>query len=134
MAKKAIKKAPVKNTEAKVSEGLGDTLGKIFESTGVTKLVKFIAGEDCGCEERKQKLNELFPYNKPLCLLEDEYVWLDKFFEVNKATITPSEQQAILPIYNRVMRHNKRPSNCSDCWRDIVRSLKVVYLEYKTEE
>jgi hypothetical protein len=35
-----------------------------MEATGVKAVVKAIAGEDCGCEARQQKLNELFPYGK----------------------------------------------------------------------
>ena len=123
-----------KQTKKKESQGLGDTLEKVFEATGVKKLVEFIAGEDCGCDERKEKLNKLYPYNKPLCLLEEEYEWLKDFFAVNRASISPSQQQAILPIYNRVMRNNKKPSNCADCWREIVRELKNVFETYKEEE
>jgi hypothetical protein len=32
------------------SKGLGDTIAKITEATGIDKAVKFIAGEDCGCD------------------------------------------------------------------------------------
>ena len=39
----------------KKSKGLGDTIAKITEATGIDKLVKFVAGEDCGCDERKEK-------------------------------------------------------------------------------
>ena len=43
------------------SKGLGDTIDKITTATGIKKVVKWIAGEDCGCEERRAKLNALFP-------------------------------------------------------------------------
>lgn len=49
-------------SKTKSSKGLGDTIEKITEATGIKKLVHAIAGDDCGCEERKKKLNELFPY------------------------------------------------------------------------
>ena len=58
----------VNDIKEDVAEGLGDTLEKVFEKTGIKKLVKFIAGEDCGCDERKKKLNKLFPYRKISCL------------------------------------------------------------------
>ena len=48
------------------SDGVGDTVEKITEKTGIKKLVKMVVGDDCGCDERKEKLNEIFPYNKPL--------------------------------------------------------------------
>ena len=50
----------VNDIKEDVAEGLGDTLEKVFEKTGIKKLVKFIAGEDCGCDERKKKLNKLY--------------------------------------------------------------------------
>ena len=51
------------------SKGLGDTIEKITESTGIKRIVKTIAGDDCGCDERKEKLNNLFPYGNK----EDDY-------------------------------------------------------------
>jgi hypothetical protein len=44
--------------------GLGDTIAAIMEATGVKAVVKAVVGEDCGCEARQQKLNELFPYGE----------------------------------------------------------------------
>ena len=38
------------------AEGLGDSVQKITKATGIEKAVKFIAGEDCGCEGRKEGL------------------------------------------------------------------------------
>jgi len=43
---------------------LGTTLEKIFKITGITWLVKKIWGEDCGCEERKQKLDNIKVFRK----------------------------------------------------------------------
>ena len=50
------------------SKGLGATIDKITPKTGVKKVIKVVSkaigAETCGCEKRKDKLNELFPYNK----------------------------------------------------------------------
>lgn len=49
------------------SKGLGDTIKKITDATGITKVVEKIekaTGKDCGCGKRQEKLNELFPYNR----------------------------------------------------------------------
>jgi len=45
------------------SKGLGDTIEKITQATGVQKVVKKIVKDDCGCDKRKQTLNELYPYS-----------------------------------------------------------------------
>ena len=48
------------------SKGLGDTIEKITKATGIKKVVDTvnkITGKDCGCNEKKETLNRLFPYN-----------------------------------------------------------------------
>ncbi len=49
------------------SRGLGDTIEKVTKATGIKFVVDKISetlNTDCGCSERKQKLNEIFPYKK----------------------------------------------------------------------
>lgn len=43
------------------SKGLGDTVEKITTITGVKSLFEKFH-KDCGCKERKEKLNQKFPY------------------------------------------------------------------------
>jgi len=116
------------------SKGLGDTIAKITEATGIDKLVKFIAGEDCGCDERKEKLNKLFPYAKPLCLTEDEFNTLDTYFKQNTNTLTSDEQTSLIAINNRVLSQKLTFSTCSSCLRDLVSKLRVIYNEYSPEQ
>ena len=40
-------------------EKILNKIEKITKATGVEKVVKAIFGEDCGCSERKEKLNKL---------------------------------------------------------------------------
>ena len=116
------------------SKGLGDTIAKITEATGIDKLVKFVAGEDCGCDERKEKLNKLFPYAKPLCLTEDEFNTLDTYFKQNTNTLTSDEQTSLIAINNRVLNQRLTFSTCSSCLRDLVSKLRVIYNEYSLEQ
>jgi len=48
------------------SKGLGDTIAKITNATGLDKLADSVAKlsgkEDCGCGARRTKLNQMFPY------------------------------------------------------------------------
>jgi hypothetical protein len=47
------------------SKGLGDTVEKITTATGIKKVVETVAkvvGKDCGCKQRKDSLNRMFPY------------------------------------------------------------------------
>ena len=52
--------------EQNKSKGLGDTIQKITQATGIKKVVDTVnkvTGKDCGCGKRKDNLNRLFPYN-----------------------------------------------------------------------
>jgi len=50
-------------------EGLGDLVAKVTEATGIKTVVEAVAGKDCGCAQRQQKLNEMFPFGSP----KDQY-------------------------------------------------------------
>jgi len=119
-----------KRTTKKKAEGLGDTVENVLKLTGISKLVNFVAGEDCGCEARKEKLNALFPYRTPKCLTEDEYTYLTESQVLNKQTLKPSEQDAILKIYNRIFGISREPTSCATCWLEIINKMQKVFNEY----
>ena len=128
MAKRKSKKV------VKQSEGLGDTVEKVLQATGIDKVAKFILGEDCGCDTRKATLNKLFPYQKPECLTEKEYKYLDKHFTKytsETGTLRAVQLRELYSIYNRVMHQTKKPSNCPSCVRNVLSNLKSVYLTYE---
>jgi hypothetical protein len=111
------------------AKGLGDTVENVLEATGIAAVVKFIAGDDCGCNERKEKLNQRFPYLN--CLTEQEYNYLTELDINNKYSLTPTEQKQILDIYQRVFNKRKSPTTCSSCWVQIMNDLKAVYATYE---
>lgn len=113
------------------SEGLGDTIEKITEATGIKKLVKWMVGEDCGCDERKQKLNELFPYKKVNCMLEEEYLFFKEWYDRNTDRIKPSEAMVFLKMYNRIFNRKEESTTCASCWREYIQKLTNVYNTYK---
>jgi hypothetical protein len=119
-----------KQTRKRKPKGLGDTIENVFQATGIDKIAKFVLGEDCGCDERKEKLNKLFPYKKVNCLEENEYNYLTTFFERKTDQITPVEQSDLLAILNRLFNTKHEPTTCSSCWRDYINQLKKVYEEY----
>ena len=52
--------------ENQPSEGLGDTVAKVTEFLMLDKLAQqlteVMGKKDCGCDRRRQKLNQMFPY------------------------------------------------------------------------
>lgn len=107
------------------SKGLGDTVKNVLSNVGITKEnLEKLGFDDCGCEERQEKLNRLFRYKRVECLKEDEFIWLKQLFDKNKSRTSVYEQSKMLSIYNRVFHKNKQPSNCSSCIREIRMRLK----------
>jgi hypothetical protein len=52
----------------KQSRGLGDTVRKITDATGISRAVKAVekwTGRPCGCKGRQEKLNKAVPYKRP---------------------------------------------------------------------
>jgi hypothetical protein len=117
----------------KSSSGVGDTVEKITEATGIKKVVKFLAGEDCGCDQRKDKLNNLFPYNKPNCFSEDEFDFLTEIFSDEKwqfKSISSAKVKDLYVIYNRVFNTADVPSGCGSCVASRIKDLEKLYKEY----
>lgn len=61
-----VKNASVyQNKTVTTSRGLGDTVSKITQATGVKQVIQKISkltGKDCGCDKRTAALNRAVPY------------------------------------------------------------------------
>ena len=102
-----------KANQEKESQGLGDTIAKVTEATGIKKAVELIAGEDCGCDKRQKILNRLFKYNKPKCLEEDEYNYIADWIEKGNDQLSSKQLSEMNAIYNRVFSKKFRCQKCS---------------------
>ncbi len=132
MQKKKSEKKAKKSTKNIKAKGLGDTVEQVLEATGIAKIAKWALGEDCGCDERKQKLNKLFPYHKSECLSEDEFVYLDEYYTESNNVVKPEVQSKMVKIYNRIFRQKVQLTSCSSCYKNTIHDkLKKVYIEYK---
>ena len=56
--------------------GLGDKVAAITKATGIEKIVKTFFGDDCGCDERRDRLNKMF--SRPVKMMDSGQ---RKFFE-----------------------------------------------------
>ena len=130
MARKRRTKAEILAAQ---SEGLGDTVEKVLEVTGIAKVAKWLLGEDCGCDERKTKLNQIFPYKKPLCLEENEFSYLDEWFSKNTDIVRPIEQIELFKIHSRVFQVRNELTSCPTCVAERIADLRKVYNQYKDE-
>jgi hypothetical protein len=121
----------------KKAKGLGDTIEQITEATGIKKAVEMFnkaTGLDCGCDERKEKLNQLFSYNRNInCLTEKDYNALTELIDPKKNTLTIEEQNTIAEIYYNVFNYRLQLSSCGSCWAGKIQELRKVYNEYKVD-
>lgn len=119
--------------QSQKSEGLGDTIEKVTKATGIKKAVDYVfdkLGKDCGCDERKEKLNKMFRYRKPKCLEQEEYEYLHEFFTSNTNIVRHQTQLRLLEIYNRVFDTNKKKTSCAPCIKSTIDELRTIYKEY----
>ena len=113
------------------SNGLGDKVEKVLKKTGIDKVAKFLLGEDCGCEDRKNTLNKIFPSKKVNCLTEEEHSCLADYFGKQSSTISGDKQKELIKIYNRVFDERASPTSCGSCFLNGVHAkLKQVFQEY----
>jgi hypothetical protein len=106
------------STGSKKPQGLGDTIEKATKATGVKKVVQKVF-KDCGCEERKEKLNKLFPYyNKEKSCMNEEQIkyyegFKEKFLTGNHNTIPHEDMQKFIDLYNTIFQTNIK--GCQGC-------------------
>jgi hypothetical protein len=116
------------------AQGLGDTIEQFTEATGIKAGVEKLAqaiGWDCGCDARKEKLNQIFPYKKINCLTEEDYEYLVGWFSQDRYQVSILEQRRLTEIYYNVFNQQLEQTSCDSCWRDYISQIRKVYLEYK---
>jgi len=116
------------------SKGIGDSVEKVLKATGIDKVAKKILGDDCGCDERKKKLNQMFPYARPFT--EDELKIYEQVLpSLKKGNINRNEQISLVKIYNKVFNANKKLTSCTSCIQQTLAKLAKVYVNTcKTNE
>ena len=108
------------------SKGLGDSIEKALKVTGIDKVAKKILGDDCGCEERKKKLNQMFPYARPFT--EDELsIYESVLPRIQGGRINGQDQDIMIKLYNKVFNANKKRSSCTPCVKETLDKLEKVY-------
>lgn len=116
------------------AQGLGDTIEQFTEATGIKAGVEKLAqaiGWDCGCDARKEKLNQIFPYKTINCLTEEDYEYLQEWFSQDRYQVSILEQRRLSEVYYNVFNIRLEQTSCDSCWRDYIGQIRKVYLEYK---
>ena len=102
-------------------------MANFTKKTGIDKVVKAVAGEDCGCNKRKEWLNARFPYAKPMNA-EDKKSWEEVLAPaLKKNTLGLNEQNIAIDIYERVFSRRKKTSRCGSCVKVWLEELQKAY-------
>ena len=113
------------------SKGLGDTVAKITEKTGIDKLVHKYFGDDCGCDKRQDKLNKMVPYGPYLCA-EDAETLREEILTKWGSKLDTAASRQFFAIYNRTFNTNEQFTTCGSCVARMYKNLKKIYDEQYT--
>lgn len=105
---------------------------QVTEATGIKKVVKAIAGDDCGCEKRKEYLNNRYSFWKE---------WEQEQKDIWEQHVKPAWAQGVFngedkahasKLYSYTFGKNKRWGKCGGCLNRALKQLEKVY-EYSCE-
>lgn len=124
---------------ARKKKGLGDRIEDITTATGIKAVVDKISevtGVDCGCEKRKEWLNNL-PTSlrtKARCMTDEEFEQWGDFTAIKTVKITPTQVKFICELYAAVFN---KPIYyvCPNCSPrpliNMIDKLDIVFESYK---
>ena len=133
---KKYKRCVKKRDKVAVKKGAGDYVEDVIKVLKIDKAVKWLLGEDCGCDERKKWLNEnvpLFKKRRGNCLLEWEYDVLKQYYSDGRTPKVWSREMKLelIPIYNRVFNvEYDTNTSCQDCVRRMNDNFKALFNNY----
>ena len=112
------------------SKGLGDTIQKITKAAGVEKVVKTFFGDDCGCDERRERLNKMFPYREVEPMDEEQKAFfkdtLQPAYRSGK-NLGQSNTKTFYKLYEETFKKKTKPTRCASCNKNMYIELLKVY-------
>ena len=121
------------------SKGLGDDIKKITSATRLDQLTERIAkllDEDCGCDERQDKLNKLFPYKQNDTSIPTELIHecIDVWEDIKTGVAKNVEaKKKMIELHNEIYKSNyKTTSNCGTCLNSCYQGIKKIVEKFKT--
>jgi hypothetical protein len=112
------------------SKGLGDEIKKFTDKIGLSKAVKLLFGEDCGCSERQEKLNKLFPNFKNIRAFtkDEKEIYEQVMPQIDKTQrITKEDKYILNGLYRAVFNAEAKWSSCGSCNKKTLDNMRKVY-------
>ncbi len=111
------------------AQGLGDKVAAVTKATGIEKIVKTFFGDDCGCDERRERLNKMF--SRPVKMMDSAQ---RKFFAEEIMTRYKSGQNltrhigdAFYKLYEELLSKKKQRTTCTSCNKNMYIELLKIY-------
>ena len=113
----------------KKSQGLGDTIEKVTEATGIKAVVKAVLGDDCGCDDRKAKLNEMFPYLGDKKMDDrQKQVWTSVIVPARRrGRLKPVEATALTTLFMDFGITKPKWRRCGSCATKVLDEMQAIY-------
>ena len=108
------------------SKGLGDRIASFTKATGIDKAVKAVV-KDCGCEERRAKLNAIFPGRNVEMSKGDVKAYEALLPAIERGKLNRHQSRDMYGIFNRTFNANERPCNCTGKNKSMVEKLQRAY-------
>lgn len=121
----------------KKSKGLGDTIQKVTKATGVEKVVKKFFGDDCGCDERRARLNKMFPYRDIKQMTSEQMSFFKDVIQPayrSGQNLGRQNAKGFYQLYEEVFQKKMKQTTCASCNKNMyIELLKVYESSCKTE-
>ena len=101
--------------------GLGDVVEAFTKATGIKAIVDKVSdvlGVDCGCDERRERLNNLLPRGRKQvrCMTDEEYVSYGEFMSTRKAgRLEADEVKYLMALYTKIYNRKWAKVRCTQC-------------------
>jgi len=119
------------------SKGLGDKIAAVTKATGIEKVVKTFFGEDCGCDERRDRLNKMFPSRSITQMDEEQYTFFRDVLQPayrGHQTLKGKDSDFFYQMYNDIFGKNQKKTKCTSCNKNMYIELLKVYESSCTNE
>ena len=101
--------------------GLGDVVEAFTKATGIKAIVDKVSdvlGVDCGCDDRRERLNNLLPRGRKQvrCMTDEEYVSYGEFMSTRKAgRLEADEVKYLMALYTKIYNRKWAKVRCTQC-------------------
>lgn len=118
----------------KKSKGLGDVIEKVTKATGIKAAVKTLIGENCGCDERREKLNELFPMYKNISMdASQRIIWENLQKPLESGRLRGKNSQLFRALYDELFEKRHKWCGCGNETPRRIETIKKIY-EYSCDQ